>query len=363
MMESKNNPRPVRRIAVLSLSALGDFLLGMPLIQELRRLYPAAEIVLVCERAATRRFAEEAKVTDRIVMLAHGARRNPIAFLRSALALRRLHADMVFQTFASHGACGNLFVAATGASVRCGFAGAKFSGLLTHRVPVMDERHYITMNLDLARSLGHAEVKEPCGRYLPEMESRFTKSSASCRREVVISMGSDPALFFKRWPARQWTDLSRELSALGLHLCFVGDHAERSAIDEILADSQVSGSNLAGETGFGDLAALIQTSALVIGTDGMILHLAAAMDKTCVGLFGPTNAACCGPWRQEQNVVRLQMPCGPCYRATTIGRPMHCQTFECMRDLPVRKVYEAVVRHLELPLRKTLSEKLEPCPA
>ncbi len=127
----------------------------------------------------------------------------------------------------------------------------------------------------------------------------------------------------------------------------MGDRGERSVIDEILTDPQISGRNLAGETSFSDLAALILGSALVIGTDGMILHLAAAMDKTCVGLFGPTNAACCGPWRQEQHVVRLRMPCGPCYRATTIGQPMHCQTFECMRDLPVQRVYDEVIRHLK----------------
>lgn len=340
-----------RHIAVLSLSALGDLLLTLPLLQALRRAHPGAALTIVAERGATAAFARELEASERVVLLPPGARRAPLALARALLVVRGLRADLAVQTFASHGAFGNLLMGATRAGVRVGFDDGRFANRLTHRIPIDDRLHYVTLNLNLLRRLGHVDVAEPEGRYLPPLEERAAAFPLHGLRGrfgeyVVVSPGSDPALAFKRWPAPKWVALCRWLAAQGRTPVFVGDRRERAAIDTILSLG-APGENTAGETGFADLAALVSRSALVVGTDGMVLHLAAAMDRPCVGVFGPTNPLWGGPWRQGHRVVRLGLPCSPCYRASNIGRAMECRTQECLHYLSEEVVIAAVRRALD----------------
>jgi ADP-heptose:LPS heptosyltransferase len=274
--------------------------------------------------------------------------------VQSLLLVRSLRADIAFQTIASHGTFANLLLGVTGAGTRCGFSNGRFSHLLSHCTGLDDAKHYISSNMDLLRRLGHAELKDPQGRYLPEIERRSEKYpldglAARYGPYAVMAVSSDPKLSFKRWSAEKWIPLSRALSLAGFSLLFVGGPADRREIAEILKEDGIRGENMAGETGFEDLAALIQGSEVVIGTDGMLLHFAAAMDKPCVGIFGPTVPRQGGPWRQIHHAVSLSMPCSPCYSSHSAKLPIHCKTQECLRFLPVEKVYQQVLNVLADP--------------
>jgi len=326
----------VRRITILSLSALGDLLLAIPLVEALRKLYPDARITLVCERGATAAMAEELKIGDRVVQLPAKARRNPLALFQSILLVRAQRPHLIFQTFASHGTFGNLLMGATDAEVRSGFASGRFQNFLTHALPITDDKHYVTLNLDLLRQT-KKEAPDPTGRFLPPIEQNSTLPH-DFGRYVVVSMGCDPVLAFKRWPHEKWRKLLAMLQADKLRLVFVGAESERADIEAL----NVPGENLAGKTSFSDLAALIRDSALVLGTDGMILHFAAAMDKPCVGIFGPTNEVWGGPWRQTHRVARLPSQGLPPYRATTVGRVELQGTQDSLLNLPEEAVYQKV---------------------
>jgi|GEM_PF-5746653 len=338
----------------LCLSALGDLILSLPLIQAGKSICRNAKVTIVCSRPLTAEFAKDLQVAEEVVLLPAGARRSPVALLRGLWLMRSLRADMAFQTFASHGAFANLLLGVTGARIRCGFSDGRFFNLLTHCTKLDAAKHYTTLNMDLLRRLGHVELQDPQGRYLPFIESHSEKFPVAgldsiYGRYAVISISSDPKLSFKRWGVEKWRRLSRALSGDGFALLFVGGPADREDISEILKAEGIRGENMAGKTSFKDLAALIQGSRIVIGTDGMVLHFAAAMDKPCVGIFGPTNENREGPWRQMQNAARLTMPCSPCYSSDSSKLPIHCKTQECLRFLPVEKVYQQVLHALANP--------------
>ena len=346
-------PETPRNVLVLALSALGDLLLALPLCLAIRERFPNCRLTLLCERVGTAAFAKEIGIADRVSIIPARARRSPLDLLKALLQARAMGGELAFQTFASHGSFGNLMMRASGAGTRVGFISGRFAGLLTHAVKITDDRHRITHNLDLLRQIGFPEIKDPSDRYLPPLETRSTafpvkELPARFGRYAVISTGSDPKLAFKRWPEQKWSELLQKISAMGVRSVFVGDGEQRAIVDRIIsAAKQPLAANLAGETTFCDLAALISASELVVATDGMILHFAAAMKKLCIGIFGPSNVVGGGPFGQSQNAVSLGLPCSPCYRETAVGRPHQCTIgHQCLQQLDSDLVIQKISQHI-----------------
>jgi ADP-heptose:LPS heptosyltransferase len=72
------------------------------------------------------------------------------------------------------------------------------------------------------------------------------------------------------------------------------------------------------------------------------MHVAAALGKPLIALFGPTEPRRTGPYGQLENVLRLDLPCSPCLSA-------HCaiaETDQCLRDLPPALVIERAAKML-----------------
>ena len=71
--------------------------------------------------------------------------------------------------------------------------------------------------------------------------------------------------------------------------------------------------DLSGQTTLSELAALVLRSAVCVTNDSGSMHLAVAMGRPVVSVFGPTDPLWIGPYRRPQSVVRVELPCSPCY--------------------------------------------------
>ena len=81
---------------------------------------------------------------------------------------------------------------------------------------------------------------------------------------------------------------------------------------------------------------------LMVTNDTGPMHVAAALGKPLVALFGPTEPRRTGPYGQLENALRLDLPCSPCLKS-------HCtieKTDECMRALPPALVCQHVQKIL-----------------
>ena len=225
----------------------------------------------------------------------------------------------------------------TRAPIRVGFSNAREFAWLgyTHRVPVETmEQHALERYLSITELLG-------CGR--EPVEFVFATSDADREFAANLTNGIDRfALLFpgtnwptKRWPVVHFADLVEPLQQrFGLRSIVGGSTGEAQLA------SQIRGAvNLAGKTNLRQLTALIERADLVISNDSGPMHIAAALGKPLVALFGPTNPIRTGPYLHEECVVRLDIPCSPCYA----GRCVHQS---CLRWLGVDAAINAVERAL-----------------
>jgi heptosyltransferase-2/heptosyltransferase-3 len=105
----------------------------------------------------------------------------------------------------------------------------------------------------------------------------------------------------------------------------------------------------AGRTTLGQLAALFEHCALVLGGDSGPLHLAAAVGTPTVRVYGPTSQAIFGPWGDPAAQVGIQarLPCEPC---DNFGAPP-CGAIEtpaCLRVVASDEVVAAALRALRV---------------
>jgi ADP-heptose:LPS heptosyltransferase len=69
------------------------------------------------------------------------------------------------------------------------------------------------------------------------------------------------------------------------------------------------------------------------------MHIAAAMSRPLVTVFGPTNPVRTGPYQRMGSVVRLNLPCSPCYSRT-------CSHQSCLKLLPEQSVVEVAAKEM-----------------
>ncbi|HEU0234016.1 MAG TPA: lipopolysaccharide heptosyltransferase II [Gallionella sp.] len=132
----------------------------------------------------------------------------------------------------------------------------------------------------------------------------------------------------KRWPAAYYADIAQRLRQHGYAVWLIGSGKDRHAAEEInqLAGTQCA--NLCGSTDLGDAIALLASARLVISNDSGLMHLAAALDRPMIALFGSSSPQFTPPLSAQAQVIKLDIECSPCFkRECPLGH------FNCMMQL------------------------------
>jgi heptosyltransferase I len=88
----------------------------------------------------------------------------------------------------------------------------------------------------------------------------------------------------------------------------------------------------------------IRLGALLVTNDTGPMHVAAALGKPVVSIFGPTEPRRTGPYQQLESVLRQPLPCAPCLKpACSYEKPI-----ECLRAITPERVCAEVIRRLRL---------------
>ena len=92
---------------------------------------------------------------------------------------------------------------------------------------------------------------------------------------------------------------------------------------------------IAGETTLTELAALIRRSAISVTNNSGPMHLAVALDRPVVSIFGPTDPIWIGPYGRADAALRAGVPCSPCLlRQLSRCRHRPCLHGKCLARRP-----------------------------
>jgi lipopolysaccharide heptosyltransferase I len=348
--------RDFSRILIIKPSSPGDIIHALPVLHGLRQRYPGAHIAwLVAESFAE--LLEKDPAIDEVIpfdrrrfgFLGRSLRVTGefLSFLRS---LRRRQFDLVIDL---QGLFRSGFLAwAAGAPVRLGFARARELAWLfyTDRVdPGPTDEHAADRNYRVAAALGFAGLPM-------DFSLCVTAEDRAAARALLDEAGIAPGRPYvvlvpatrwetKCWPAERFGEVARDLQEIhGLPSVLVGGKDDLPAGGRAGSASSGAARNLCGRTSLRQLAAVVEGARLVVTADSTPMHIAAAFDRPLVALFGPTNPLRTGPYGRLDDVLRLDLPCSPCY----FRRLSQCpHDHACMRDLPPRKVVDRVAEELK----------------
>ncbi len=152
---------------------------------------------------------------------------------------------------------------------------------------------------------------------------------------VALCVGAEygPA---KRWPPTHFAALAARLAAEGRAVWALGGPSDTAAGAEVaaLAPDIV---NLAGRTSLVEAIDLIATAAAVVSNNSGLMHVAAALGRPVIGLYGPTSPVFAPPLSQDAVILSLALSCSPCgERVCPLGH------HKCLQDLAPEQVWAAM---------------------
>ncbi len=347
--------REFRRILLIKPSSPGDIIHALPVLHGLRRRYPTAYIawlvatpfvnLIETDTALSEAIAFDRKRFGRVGRSLRVTR----DFARFVRDLKRRRFDLAVDL---QGLFRSGFLArACGAPVRIGFANAREMAWIfyTDKLILPDaDGHAADRNYAVAGLLGFAEQAMDFTIHVTDADRSHAAALLKRagflpgQRYVVLVPGT-------RWETKQWppSRLGRLAAVIRqshyLDSVLVGGAGDAVDADRAAAASENSAVSLCGQTTLRQLAALIDRAAVVVTADSTPMHLAAALNRPMVALFGPTNPRRTGPYQRQGEVLRLELPCSPCYfRKLRQCRYDHA----CMQELTVEQVAAAVGERL-----------------
>jgi len=295
------------RILIVRLSAIGDVIHTIPLLNALRDSLPKASLSWVVQKPASI-LLEGHPSLDELIETHRGFLKSPREVRRLRRRLREQRYDVVIdaQGLTKSALLGWL----SGAPRRIGYGGEWGRELsrwfYSERVHT-DAPHAVDRMLQLLSPLG---IESPRVRFsIPESPAdRMWVETAVREAELdggfaVVHPGAGwPS---KRWPLERFAAVTRYLGLrCGLPTMVVwGSPAEREMAGQIVAGSR-GHAHLAPPRTLRELAALSSRARLFVGSDSGPLHLAAAVGTPCVGLYGPWPAERHGPYGPQHVVVQ-----------------------------------------------------------
>jgi lipopolysaccharide heptosyltransferase II len=194
------------------------------------------------------------------------------------------------------------------------------------------EAHAVDRYLWLGQVLGFDAAAPDFTIYVPaEAEENVTRLLASNRQlgRPLAVLVPGTVWETKHWRVEGFADVARHLLSIGRAVVLAGSPKDRPRCRQV-AEACPGVCDLSGQTTLAEMIALVRRAAECVTNDSGSMHIAAALDKPVVSVFGPTNPRRTGPYGRPLAVVRADLDCSPCY----LRKLSHCpHDHLCMKQV------------------------------
>jgi len=311
----------IRRVVVRIPNWVGDAVMAVPALRELRRVLPQAHITVV-SRPGTVDVFVDADFIDEVLVYDRVGLTN---IWRQARAWRQGHFDLALLFQNAFAAAAIAFLARV--PMRVGYDTERRGLLLTHPLsspPWKNDKHesfyYLKIIEELERFLDGQtrETTEP--RFDLSVSADRKQKALRLLREQGANMSAPLTILCpgsinsraKRWPAERYAELGDRLADSGSNVALIGSRAELDVANEVGKHARTQPIVLTGKTSVAEAMAIISIADVLITNDTGPAHLGAALDTPTLVIFGPTNPLTTYPMSANAEIIRRAPDCAPC---------------------------------------------------
>ena len=327
----------MQKILVVAPSWVGDCMLMQPMLARLKQRFPASKIDVLAPPWTEKLLRQIPEIDDVIINpFPHGAL-NLAARYRLGKQLRARQFDAAYVLPNSFKSALVPFFA--NIPLRVGFVGEMRFGLLNDarkldkiKLPLMVERF-----VHLANPREDAQTPDfiQPQLFVSDNQRQQTLAKFSLTQNQPIAVFCPGAEYgpAKRWPVAYYAELAQQLATQGYAIWLIGSPKDQAVGEEIAALSQGPCQNLCGVTDLSDAIALLSCADLVVSNDSGLMHIAAALDRPLLAIFGSSSPQFTPPLSAQAQVLSLNLSCSPCFkRECPLGH------FNCMMQLTPAQV-------------------------
>jgi heptosyltransferase III len=332
---SRALPSRVNRIGLLSATALGDTLLLAGLTRDVKRQFPASEVVLICGHT-NRPAAALLPGVDHVLSV---PLTSPIATVKT---LRGHGPFNVLLDFSPWSRLTALYVAASGSQWTGGFKSDRQLRHFAYDAWALhsSHQHEIQNYRDLARLAGIVSESQP--EIFPSHDRSSSRTIPEGRTIVFHPWASGAQASLREWPEERWLGLAHQLASSESVFVITGGPGDQNRsmhLSQLLNREGLRAQVFEGSSDLRDLAALLADSSLVVSVNTGVMHLAALTGARTVSLNGPTSPLRWGPLGRR--VVSINAECPGC-GYLNFGFEFRGQRRDCMLQISVKQVLDGI---------------------
>lgn len=327
------------KILIASPAWVGDAVMAQPLFKRLRERHENLVLDVLAPGWCAPLFSRMAEV-DSVIdhTLQHGELKIGQRYKLGA-ELRKKHYDQAIVLPNSLKSALVPFFAAI--PLRTGYVGEMRKGLLNDarilqksRYPLMVERFALLAekrNAPLRRPLQYPSLTSSDAQRASVLE----KLGCAPKKPVAVFCPGAEYGPAKRWPAAYFSALANMLSDR-FEIWLVGSQKDHEIGEQIRAGSEAC-INLCGKSQLDEAVDLISCATVVVSNDSGLMHVAAALDKPLLAIYGSSSPGFTPPLSSRAKIAKLELPCSPCFeRICPLGH------FDCMMKLSPETVFAKI---------------------
>jgi heptosyltransferase-2 len=205
------------------------------------------------------------------------------------------------------------------------------------KIPLMVER-FAALGVEKNNQL-------PKPLLLPQLQISPKKLAATLKRlKISLSKKSILALcpgaehgITKRWPAAYFAEVAKIKKKEGWEIWIFGGPKEKILAQEIQRQSNNICLDLTGKTNLGEAIELLSLATVAIANDSGLMHIAAALNRPLVAIYGSTPPKLAPPLTNRAKILSLHLPCSPCFKSECPLKHM-----KCLNGLSPKLVLQAI---------------------
>lgn len=323
------------KILVIAPSWIGDTILAQPLLTLLKQSNPSVRIEVLAADWSAPLLGRMAEVD---AVIANPFRHGEFSFgARRALGHRLARANYSHAYVLPNSWKSGLIPFFAGIPRRIGYQGES-------RYLLLNERHRLDTVHHPQLVQRYAALAGPLPANLPRPNLRSTpEQQQAARRALNLPLDAAPVIFCpgaeygpaKRWPARHFAALARLVATPQNPVWLIGSDKDAVVGDEIATAAGGAALNLCGRSTLEQAIDLIAAARCVVSNDSGLMHVAAALERPLVALYGSSSPGYTPPLSPQATIVSKSLSCSPCFkRECPLGH------FDCMNGIMPQHVAE-----------------------